>query len=86
MKNLTKTELERMIESANKKKFWIRMGKTQYRDYGNMIGIETRNYMVYWFEFDEDGRLMYSHAYNTNSGRYINGGRIGTNFKFKMIY
>jgi hypothetical protein len=81
MENLTKTELQRMTESANKKKFSVHI-----REEGKVIGIETKNYMVYWFDVRESGMLLFKYAYNTNSGRYREGARMGLNFIDKMIY
>lgn len=85
MQKTKKTELELMIESANQNRFSVHIRKNAGKHYGDMVGIQTRNYMVYWFEVDYKGRLLYDYAYNTNSGRYINGLRIGTNFKLKML-
>lgn len=81
MENLTKTELQRMIESASKKRYWVHV-----REFGRVIGIETKNYMVYWFDVRDNGRLLFKYAYNTNSGQYREGARMGLNFIFKMIY
>lgn len=81
MEKLTKTQADKMIQAANEKKFWVHL-----RGEGKALGIETHNYMVYWFEVDEDGKLWFTHTYNTNSGRYSEGQRRGINFLFKMVY
>ena len=51
-----------------------------------MIGIENKNSIVYWYEIAESGFLYFNHAYNRNSGKVYKGFKMGFNFKYKMIY
>lgn len=81
MEKSTKTEVAKMIESAAQKRYWVHT-----KEAGRVIGVETKNYMVYWFDVLDSGMLLFKYAYNTNSGQYREGERMGINFIYKMIY
>ena len=84
MKSFLFNEYHTMISAATEKGLSIWREKSRYWD--EMIGIENKNAIVYWYDVTDDGYLSFNHCYNRNNGKTTKGYKMGFNFKYKMIY
>ena len=76
------TQLDRITASATAKNLPVYFDNYEQKE---LVGIENKNHIVYWFEYSESGVLLFNHAYNRNSGKTLKGINMGYNFLIKLL-
>jgi hypothetical protein len=82
------TQFENIVQFAKRENLIIHFDEHNIRNsmFVGMIGVETKDCRVYWYEYTENGYVNYHHAYNRRNGTKIRGYVIGYKFLQKMLY